>query len=137
MTNRYLNAKVYKMTDEDGYFYIGYTCLQLHQRQYIHKKHSEERPHLKVYQQFTTEKFINGMIKIVLINSFCLNNKEELLREEDKCIRECIKDPKCLNSIGAVTKWISEERTENTEKETGNTLLNTINKEMQHKNENK
>ena len=102
MTSRYSSSKVYRMYDDEGYFYIGSTCLQLHQRLYSHKVDSLRKPTTKVYQQFTSEKFINKMIKIIMIESFVLNSKEELLREEDKHIQQHIYNEMCLNTHYAV-----------------------------------
>ena len=102
MTNRYSNSKVYKMYDDEGYFYIGSTCLQLHQRFYHHKVDSLRRPTAKIYQPFTREKFINKFIKIILIESFVLNSNEELIREKDKFIQQHIHDDKCLNTHYAI-----------------------------------
>ena len=39
--NRCANSKVYKLVDDDGYYYYGSTCLPLHKRLYDHKKASK------------------------------------------------------------------------------------------------
>ena len=56
-TNRYANSKVYKLVDDDGYYYYGSTCLPLHKRFYDHKRRSKEEQNRKVYRVFTTDRF--------------------------------------------------------------------------------
>ena len=118
MTDRYKNSKIYKLTDGE-YFYIGSTCLQLHKRLYYHKKDAERRPQCKVYQIFTYDRFQNNEIKIILIESFQFDNKEELLREEDKHIQLHYNNEKLLNSIHAIfnlekkKEWEKQYRIEN------------------------
>ncbi len=97
-TNRYNNSKVYKLVDEQQYYYYGSTCLPLHKRAYFHRMKSKECPERKIYNVFTHERFLNGEIKIVLVEQFNLNSKEELFKEENKYIERSLNDEKCLNS---------------------------------------
>ena len=39
--NRYANSKVYKLIDDEGYYYYGSTCMPLHKRYHDHKKSSK------------------------------------------------------------------------------------------------
>ena len=103
--NRYANSKVYKLVDDDGYYYYGSTCLPLHKRLYNHKKASKTSTDRKIYSVFTYERLQNVEIKIILVKQINLNTKEELLREENIYIEQSLSDPKCLNSIGEVLDY--------------------------------
>ncbi len=106
MTNRYENAKIYKLVDNDGFYYYGSTCLQLHKRYYSHKKDSKHKPDRKIYTIFTNERFLNGEINIVLVDDkFKVDNKEQLLKEENEYIENAIGDLKCLNSCRSVLNY--------------------------------
>ena len=117
--NRYQNSKIYKLFDDDQFFYIGSTCLSLHKRLYNHKIASALSQR-KVYKMFTRDKFDRGEIKIILLEYFQLNTKEELLREENKYIDQHIYNPFCLNSMHSFLtieerkeyskKWYSENK---------------------------
>ena len=102
MTNRYENSKVYKLIDEQGYYYYGSTCLPLHKRAYNHRKSSKNETNRKIYSIFTHERFINNEIKIVLVEEFKLANKEQLLQKENEYIEKYINDPFCLNTLHAI-----------------------------------
>ena len=104
-TNRYANSKVYKLVDDEGYYYYGSTCLPLHKRFYDHKKASKTGVKRKIYSVFTHERFSIGEVKIILVTQINLNTKEELLREENIYIQQSLSDPKCLNTIGAVLDY--------------------------------
>jgi len=102
MTERYKQAKVYKLINTvDNFFYIGSTCLPLHKRLYKHKYLARERPDTKVYKYLNEIGWDN--VKIILINEYCLENKQQLLREEDKEIQKYINDENCLNSQRSFT----------------------------------
>lgn len=100
--NPYNHSKIYKLVDNSEYYYIGSCSTTLARRYYIHKQNSKKKPELKVFKVFTHEKFINNEIKIILIEELNLENRDQLRREEDKYIRNSLKDPFCLNSIHAV-----------------------------------
>ena len=97
MTDRYKSSKVYQLIDEQGYYYYGSTCLPLHKRLYIHKKLSKKYVNRKIFTIFTYERFCNNEIKIILVEEFILQNKSQLLREENKYIEKRLNDPRCLN----------------------------------------
>lgn len=98
--NRYNNSKIYKMVDQvNGYFYIGSTCNPLSKRLYRHKCDAKKHPEQKNYKYFNEIGFDN--VKIVLIEEHYLENREQLIREEDKVIQMYLHDEKCLNSIRA------------------------------------
>ena len=100
--NRYNNSKIYKLVDQvNGYFYIGSTCNPLSKRLYWHKYDARKHPEQKVYKYFNEIGFDN--VKIILIEEHYLDNREQLIREEDKVIQMYIDDEKCLNSIRAFT----------------------------------
>ena len=108
MTNRYENAKVYKLIDDNGYYYFGSTCKSLHKRFYDHKQLSNDKVNRKIYSVFTHERFTNQEIKIVLVEQLKLANKEELLKEENKYIEQHLNNEKCLNSLRSIISY--EER---------------------------
>ena len=95
--NRYSNSKVYKLIDntENQYYYIGSTTTSLAKRLWKHKQHGKEHPHQKVYKYFNS---IDWNARIILISEHCLENKDQLRREEDNVIKEVLNDKKCLNS---------------------------------------
>ena len=102
---RYANSKIYKLIDDEGYFYWGSTCMALHKRYFSHKRKSKREPERKIYTVFTHSRFLSNEIKIVLEKQVVLSSKEELLREEDRYIQQSIDDNKCLNSIHAVMNY--------------------------------
>ena len=106
--NRYSHSKVYKLFDDNNYYYYGSTCLPLHKRFYAHKQATKIAPNRKVYSIFTYERFKNNEIKIVLVENFTFENKEQLIREENKYISKNIDDPKCLNRYESVMNMEKE-----------------------------
>ena len=98
-TNKYNFSKVYKLYNEaTGMFYFGSTCQPLHMRLYDHKKNSkkEKCKKIKLYAYFNEQTFDD--FKIVLVEEFNLQNKQQLLREENKYIEEHREDPLCINT---------------------------------------
>ena len=113
--NVYSHSKVYKLQSDDGYYYWGSTTQQVCYRLSDHKVVSKKEQNRKIYSIFTHERFCKGDIKIVLVEEFKLENKEQLLREEDKYIKISIDDPFCLNSQHAVLNY---EKTKEQKKQT-------------------
>ena len=105
-TNRYANSKIYKLIDDEGYYYWG-SCAQpdLRKRYFDHKKASKRDPERKIYKVFTHERFINNEIRIVLEKCLSLSSKQELLREENIYIEASLEDEKCLNYNRAVQNY--------------------------------
>ena len=98
--NRYNNGKIYKLVDQvNGYFYIGSTCNPLSKRLSWHKTKARNDTERKVYKYFNSISWDN--VKIILIEEHYLENREQLIREEDKVIQMYLHDEKCLNSIRA------------------------------------
>ena len=108
--NRYSNSKVYKIIDntENQYYYIGSTTTSLPKRLWKHKQHALEHPNQKLYKYFSS---INWDVRIILISEHNFENKNQLRREEDNCIKAHLKDNKCLNMRREITSH--EERIEN------------------------
>ena len=106
--NRYNNANVYKLiSDVDDYFYIGSTCTSLSKRINAHKSNSKNYPEIKVYAHFNMVGWEN--VKIILISEHYLDNKEQLLREENNYIKMHKNDKFCLNTKKA---WVGLELNE-------------------------
>ena len=94
--NRYNNSKIYMLRDEiNACFYIGSTCNSLSKRLSQHKYDIKKKPTIGVYNYFSAIGADN--IKIILMEEHYLDNKEQLLREEDRVIQMYRNDEKCLN----------------------------------------
>ena len=101
--NRYNNAKVYKLVNTvDETFYIGSTCNTLARRLGQHKTNARKENNLenKAYNHLRKVGLEN--LKIILINEFYLENKDQLLREENNYIEMYKDDPNCLISRFAI-----------------------------------
>ena len=110
----YSKATIYKLcSDFDPYYYIGSTTNGLARRLAVHKSYSVLKPQRKVYHHFNTIGFEN--VKIVLVERVSVRDKEELLREEDRHIKERLSDKYCLNLIRA-KRSIAEYRVDNRER---------------------
>lgn len=107
--SKYKNSKVYKIVDntENQFYYIGSTITTLARRFYKHKRDGTTHPNQKIYKYFNS---INWDAGIVLIKELCLENKNQLRREEDNILKDCLNDPKCLNMRRQLT--IHEEKIE-------------------------
>ena len=111
--NRYNNGRIYKIVDTvNGYFYIGSTCNPLTKRLSKHKYDSKRQPERSVYKYFNSIKWEN--VKIILITECYLDNKEQLLREEDNYIQMYNDNPLCLNIKRA---FVTKEETKEYNKE--------------------
>ena len=95
--NKYNDSKVYKLQCNDGYYYIGSSVQNINSRLNDHKFHSKYPKHqtTRVYTHINKIGWEN--VKIVLIGKYNLNNRSELLREEDRYIQKYKNDPFCLN----------------------------------------
>lgn len=100
----YENSKIYKLQCDDGYYYIGSTTTELRCRLYKHKNKS------KTYLDRTSYQHINEIgwdrVRIVLMEAFCCNNRDELRMKEDEHICKHRDDPFCLNTYRA---FLTEE----------------------------
>ena len=101
--NRYHHSKLYKLIDQvEGFYYIGSTaCTTLSKRYTWHKQDAKKTKHKdsRKYSYFNLVGWEN--VKIILLSEHKFENKNELLREEDKLIQECRSDTKCLNVLRA------------------------------------
>ena len=114
--NRYNNSKIYKLVDQvNGYTYYGSTTDLLSKRFYKHKFDAKKSPERKIYSYFNKIGWDN--VKIVLVEEHYLQNKEQLLREEDRVIQMYLHDEKCLNSrrsfIGSTKEEYKKEHYQN------------------------
>ena len=101
--NRYNNSKVYKLINTvDDTFYIGSTCTSLSKRLNQHKARSQ----LEKYKTTRVYRHLNEIglpnIKLISISEFYLDNKDQLLREENNYIEMYKNDPNCLNTLSAI-----------------------------------
>jgi len=93
----YENSKIYKLQHTDGHFYIGSTINELTKRLSQHK--GMNRPNQRVYAHIAGEW---DKVRILLIEEFSCQNKQELLRKEDEYIQKELNNPLCLNVLHAV-----------------------------------
>lgn len=96
MAKDYSKAKIYKLVDDDEYYYYGSTCQTLEDRFSKHQNQSEKSPNAKVYQHFLNIGWNNVKIQLVT-NEFSIENKDQLRQFEDTFIEPVLNDPKCLN----------------------------------------
>jgi predicted GIY-YIG superfamily endonuclease len=94
----YSKGKVYKLQCEDGHYYIGSTCDRLSNRLCRHKVDSL-RYESRLYAYIKTIGW--ECVRIVLIEEFPCESKEQLIRKEDEHIRHHQFDPMCLNTKGS------------------------------------
>ena len=109
-----IRGTVYKMTDDEGFFYFGSTITTLAERLNAHKKTSKKYPKSKVYSQFSFEKFCQNIIKMEVIEQVVVENQKELRMIENQYITKYRNDLKLLNTIKA---FISEEELKEYHKE--------------------
>lgn len=93
----YKNGKIYKLQCEDGHFYIGSTATELRKRLKGHKDKSKESPEQRVYKHINTLGW--DKVRIVLIEDYPCENKQQLVHKEDEFIRIYKDDILCLNSF--------------------------------------
>lgn len=93
----YAKSKIYKLQHDDGYFYIGSTVNELRKRLRQHKDNIH--PNQRVYKHIAGEW---DKVRIVLIEEFSCENKEQLRRKEDEYIQKELNNPLCLNTNHAV-----------------------------------
>ena len=97
--NRYNNSQIYKLVDQVNEYF--FTCNSLSKRLSWHKQNAKKEKHknMKVYKYFNEVGWDN--VKIILIEENYLENKQQLLREEDRVIQMYLHDKNCLNSFRA------------------------------------
>lgn len=90
----YCKSKIYKLQCDDGYFYIGSSTQPLHKRFADHKKQS-------LVENSNVYKHINEIgwdkVRIILVEDYSCENKQQLVRKEDSVIRTYKDDSMCLN----------------------------------------
>ena len=95
----YEKSKIYKLQCASGHFYIGSTSNTFAKRLGQHKDLSKKTPDRRVY------KHINGdwsQVRMILIEEFPCETKEQLKKREDEYIQRELKNPLCLNSVAAI-----------------------------------
>ena len=90
----YKNSKIYKLQCDDGHFYIGSTTTTLVKRFCSHKTRAKKNPDRRVYKHIDNNW---DSVRIVLIEEFPCENKNQLVRKEDEHIRLHREDALCLN----------------------------------------
>lgn len=105
--NIYNHSKLYKLQCEDGYMYFGCTTQALSVRLGEHKKRSKRDINRNVYSHINNIGW--DRVRIVLISEHNLENREQLLREEDELITKYKDDPYCLNMHRSFTGLNKQE----------------------------
>lgn len=100
----YEHSKIYKIQCSDGYFYIGCTTNELRYRFRDHKNASKKESNRRVLKHINSIGWDNA--KIILIENFPCENKQQLLQKEDEHIQKHINDQFCLNTSRA---FLTEE----------------------------
>ena len=96
--NPYHHSKIYKLLDTlNNYYYLGSTTNSLYKRFHQHKTGSKEQKNAnnEAYRYFNSIGWEN--IKIILIEEYKFENKEQLAREEDTHLQLNRNNPHCLN----------------------------------------
>jgi hypothetical protein len=91
----YDNAKIYQLVCEDGHYYYGSTINELRVRLGGHKKASLTQPY-RVYKHINCVGW--ETVKIVLVECFPCENRQELNKKENEYISANKSDPMCLNN---------------------------------------
>ena len=81
MCTRYKNSKIYKLVDNNNFYYYGSTTNSIEKRYLQHKQASECECKRKIYKIFTKDKFDEGKIRIELVSELNLENFRQLLIE--------------------------------------------------------
>lgn len=107
--NRFYDSKIYKLYHEDGHYYIGCTTQNISSRLNDHKLESKQNiNHGRLVYKYIKDHGGWDKVKIILIERFRLNDRSELLREEDRYIQANKHNPMCLNSMGPSRQTIPE-----------------------------
>ena len=96
-----IRGTIYKLSDDEGYFYFGSTIQTLSDRFKAHK-HNSKNTNSKLYQHFTYEKFCQNKITIEVIEEVVVENERELRKLEDQYITKYRNDLKLLNSMNLI-----------------------------------
>jgi group I intron endonuclease len=83
----YENSKIYKLVNDiDDKIYVGSTATTLAKRLYGHKNSAKRKPDTHVYRHLNTVGWDN--VRIVLIESIVVQNKDQLRMNEQRYIDE-------------------------------------------------
>lgn len=105
----YEDAKIYKLTCEDGCYYYGSTIVSLKARLWHHKESSKTMTS-KVYSHIRTLGW--DKVTIELVQAVSCANRKELRIIENTYIQSKKDDPKCLNTLRAYTSDDEKARME-------------------------
>jgi hypothetical protein len=94
----YSKGKIYKLQCDDGYYYFGSSVNELRYRFANHKEDSKTK-NFQVYQHINTIGW--DRVRIVLVEDYPCENKQQLIRKEDEYIRLHKDNTMCLNMICA------------------------------------
>lgn len=97
---KYSNGKIYKLQCDTGHFYYGSTTVSLCERFGQHKYNLGRHPEQRVYKHIALIGWEH--VRIVLVETFACENKDELVRKEDEFIKGSLGDDLCLNYLRAV-----------------------------------
>jgi len=95
-----IRGTIYKLSDDEGYFYFGSTIQTLTERFNGHKYESKKKKR-NIYEHFTYEKFCQNKITIEVIEEVVVENLLELRKIESFYIKKYRNDLKLLNTLNA------------------------------------
>ncbi len=127
--NKYNHSKLYKLQCDTGHYYIGCTTDSLPKRLGGHKRSSKIEINRNVYSHINSIGW--DKVRIVLISEHYLENREQLLREEDRLIKENKDDPFCLNAFRAI---LTDEEKKNIKIENGKAHYKNNKEQLSEKN---
>ena len=104
----YSRGKIYKIQCDDGSFYIGSTCSDLRRRLWEHKADHNRGRGYHYLNHISTLGW--DRVRIVLVEEFPCENKDQLRRQEDFYIQQHLTDGRCLNTMRSFLT--DEERVE-------------------------
>jgi PIN domain nuclease of toxin-antitoxin system len=113
---KYSDGKIYKLQCDTGHFYYGSTTISLCERFGQHKYNLGRHPEQRVYKHIASIGWDH--VRIVLVDTFACENKEQLVRKEDEYIKLSLGNELCLNYARAIadpehTKEIKKKYYEN------------------------
>jgi hypothetical protein len=99
MENKYADTKIYKLECPDGFYYYGHTTNTLSYRKGGHKSDSKKsrNSNSPLYKHIENCKIDWKDIKMILIENYPCNSKDEARAKENEYIVKFKNNIKCLN----------------------------------------
>lgn len=95
----YEKSKIYMLCCDDGHYYYGSTTNELRFRLHNHKSKSTLNMDRRLYKHINNNW---NAVRIVLVEEFSCENRQQLLQRENHYIMQHKHDPLCLNVNPAI-----------------------------------